>query len=144
MSVQFLLKGKGNFVPVIKSALTLKDVIDQLDVDNAGALVVTDDRQNILGIITERDIARGLKTFGRDVLDRPLREIMTKDVITCDINQPLTTVLQLMDQHQIHYVPITKDGQLCGMINMLDLVKYRLAEIETEANELKAYVTGSR
>jgi CBS domain-containing protein len=144
MSVQLLLKGKGNFVPVIKSALTLKDVIDQLDVDNAGALVVTDDGQNILGIITERDIARGLKTFGRDVLDRPLREIMTKDVITCDINRPLTIVLQLMDQHQIHYVPITKDGQLCGIINMLDVVKYRLAEIETEANELKAYVTGSR
>jgi signal-transduction protein with cAMP-binding, CBS, and nucleotidyltransferase domain len=49
-----------------------------------------------------------------------------------------------MDQHQIHYVPITKAGQLCGIINMLDLVKYRLAEIEAEANELKAYVTGSR
>jgi CBS domain-containing protein len=144
MSVQLLLKGKGNYVPIIRSALALKDVIDQLDVDNAGALVVTDDGQSILGIITERDIARGLKTFGRDVLDRALREIMTKDVITCDVNQPLTTVLQLMDQHQIHYVPITKDGQLCGIINMLDLVKYRLAETETETNELKAYVTGSR
>ena len=144
MSVHLLLKGKGNFVPVIRSTLTLKDVIDQLDVDSAGALVVTDDGQNILGIITERDIARGLKTFGRDVVDRPLSEIMTKDVISCDINQPLGTVLQLMDQHQIHYVPITKTGQLCGIINMLDLVKYRLAEIEAEANELKAYVTGSR
>jgi CBS domain-containing protein len=143
MSVQLLLKGKGNFVPVITSALTLKDVIDQLDVDNAGALVVTDDGQNILGIITERDIARGLKTYGRDVVDKPLREIMTKDVITCDINQPIAAILQLMDQHQIHYVPITNAGQLSGIINMLDLVKYRLAEIETEANQLKAYVTGS-
>jgi CBS domain-containing protein len=144
MSVQLLLKGKSDFVPVIKSTLKLKDVIDQLDIVNAGALVVTDDGQNILGIITERDIARGLKTFGRDVVDRPLSEIMTKDVISCDISQRLDTALQLMDQHQIHYVPIPKAGQLCGIINMLDLVKYRLAEIEADANELKAYVTGSR
>lgn len=114
MGVQLLLKGKGNFVPVIKSALTLKDVIDQLDVDNAGALVVTDDGQNILGIITERDIARGLKTFGRDVLDRPLREIMTKDAITCDINRPLTTVLQLMDQHQILTCRSPRTGSCVG------------------------------
>ena len=144
MSVQLLLKGKGNFVPIIGSGLALKDAIDQLDVDNAGALVVTDDGQEILGIITERDIARGLKTFGRDVVDKPLRALMTKDVISCEIDQPLTTVLQLMDEHQIHYVPITENGQLCGIINMLDLVKYRLNEIQTEANELKAYVTGNR
>ena len=89
MSVQLLLKGKGNFVPVIRSTLTLKDVIDQLDVDSAGALVVTDDGQNILG-----DIARGLKTFGRDVVDRPLREIMTKDVISCDANQTLVDLVK--------------------------------------------------
>lgn len=142
MSVQRLLKGKGAFVPVIRSDLTLKDAIDQLDVDSAGGLVVTDDSQNILGIITERDIARGLKKFGRDVVDRPLRELMTKKVITCDINQPLSTVLELMDRHQINYVPITNGGLLCGIINMLDLVKYRLQEIEQEANDLRAYVTG--
>jgi hypothetical protein len=47
-----------------------------------------------------------------------------------------------MDQHQIHYVPVTERGSLRGIINMLDLVKHRLAEIETEANALKAYVSG--
>lgn len=65
---------------------------------------------------------------------------MTKDVITCDISEPLSKVLELMDKHQIHYVPITKAGLLCGIINMLDLVKYRLEEIEHEANELKTYI----
>jgi len=144
MSVQHLLKDKGTFVPVIRSDLTLEHVIDKLDVDNAGALVVTDNDRNILGIITERDIARGLKKYGRNVVEKPLRELMTKNVITCDIHQPLSTVLELMNRHQIHYVPITKDGFLYGIINMLDVVKYRLAEIETENNALKAYVTGSR
>jgi CBS domain-containing protein len=143
MSVKRLLQGKGTFVPVIRSDLALTDVVDQLEIDEAGALVVTDDNSSILGIVTERDIARGLKSHGRDVVDRPLRELMTKDVVTVDVNEPLSKVLELMDRHQIQYVPITEDGQLCGIINMLDLVKYRLAEIETEANALKAYVSGS-
>ncbi len=143
MTVRLLLKHKGAFVPVIRSDLTLKDVIDQLQIDEAGALVVTDDNQKILGIITERDIARGLKTHGRDVVDRPLRELMTRDVISIDIAQPITAVLELMNLHKIHYVPVTENGSLAGIINMLDLVKYRLAEIELEANALKAYVAGS-
>ena len=143
MSVRLLLKHKGTFVPVIRSGLTLNEVIDQLKIDEAGALVVTDDNQKILGIITERDIARGLKIHGRDVVDRPLRELMTRDVITIDIGQPVKHVLELMDRHKIHYVPVTENGSLAGIINMLDLVKYRLAEIELEANALKAYVAGS-
>jgi CBS domain-containing protein len=142
MSVRRLLKGKGFFVPVIQSNLSLNDVINQLDIDNVGALVVTDERGRILGIITEHDIARGLKSFGRNVIDKPLLELMTKDVISVDINDSLTKVLELMDQHQIHYIPVTENGALCGIINMLDLVKYRLDEIEMEAKALKDYVAG--
>ena len=80
MSVRLLLKGKGSFVPVIRSDLSLNDVINQLDIDKVGALVVSDDNSRILGIITEHDIARGLKSHGRDVVDKPLRELMTRDV----------------------------------------------------------------
>ena len=142
MSVKLLIKGKGSFVPVIRSDLTLNDVINQFDIDNVGSLVVTDDNREILGIITEHDIARGLKEHGRNVVDRPLGDLMTKDVITVDINETLTRVLELMDQHRIHYLPVTERGSLCGIINMLDLVKYRLAEIELEAKALKDYVAG--
>lgn len=142
MSVRKLLKGKGTFVPVIGSNVTLNEVIAQLEIDKAGALVVTDDNRNILGIITERDIARGLKTYGRNVVDRPVMEIMTARVITADIEEPIETVLELMHRHQIHYIPVTEQGSLAGIINMLDLVEYRLGEIETEANALKDYVSG--
>jgi CBS domain-containing protein len=142
MSVRRVLKGKGSFVPVIRSDLLLNDVINQLEIDKVGALVVSDDNRRILGIITEHDIARGLKKHGRDVVDKPLRELMTSEVISVDIDESVTTVLGLMDQHQIHYVPVTQDGSLSGIINMLDLVKYRLAEIEMEATALKDYVAG--
>jgi CBS domain-containing protein len=142
MTVQALIAGKGHAVPTIKSDTTLQDVIERLERENAGALVVTDDNERILGIVTERDIARGLRTFGRDVVDKPVPELMTRNVIVCEIGEPLPKVLELMDRYQIHYVPITCNGLLCGIITMLDLVKYRLAEIEAEANALRSYIAG--
>jgi len=143
MSIQALLAVKGRFVPIISSNVTVNDVIDKLEVDKAGALIVTDDNHTILGIITERDIARGLKTFGRNVVDKPVAELMTRIVRTCDVNQSVEDVLRLMDEQQVEYVPITKNGVLYGIINMLDLVKYRLAQIDAEATALKAYVAGT-
>jgi CBS domain-containing protein len=143
MRVQALLKKKGRFVPMISSDVSVSDVIDKLEVDKAGALVVTDDNQTILGIITERDISRGLKTYGRNVVDKPVGELMTNAVRTCDVNQSVEDVLRLMDDNQIQFVPITKDGILYGIINMLDLVKYRLAQIDSEAAALKAYIAGA-
>jgi signal-transduction protein with cAMP-binding, CBS, and nucleotidyltransferase domain len=67
---------------------------------------------------------------------------MTHKVVTCDIDEPLSSILQLMDAHQIRHVPITRDGLLCGIINILDVIKYRLGEIDAEARALKAYVSG--
>lgn len=143
MSIQALLKAKGRFVPIISSNVKMSDVIDKLEVDKAGALVVTDDNHTILGIITERDIARALKAFGRDVVDKPVADLMSRIVRTCDVNQEVEDVLRLMDEHQIQYVPVTKNGFLYGIINMLDLVKHRLAQIDAEAAALKAYVAGA-
>ena len=96
----------------------------------SGALVVSDDGRKILGIISAGDIVRGLKTFGRDVVDRPLGDLMTRNVISCDIGEPMSRIYELMDLHQIRHVPITQSGELCGIINMLDVVKYRLDEIK--------------
>jgi CBS domain-containing protein len=142
MNVQKLLEAKGTFVSVIRSHVTVDDLINQLEADDVSAIVVSDDDKNILGIISGIDIVRGLKTFGRDVGDKPVNELMTRRVITCDIREPLSKIYELMDEHQIRHVPITKNGQLCGIINILDVIKFRLAEIQQEAEALKNYVVG--
>jgi CBS domain-containing protein len=142
MTAQRLLAGKGNFVPVTSYDATVREAITQLDIDNAGALVVTDDKRRILGPLSERDIVRGMKTYGPDIWDKHLSGLMTHKVVTSDIDEPLSSILQLMDEHQIRHVPITRDGLLCGIINILDVIKYRLGEIDAQARALKAYVSG--
>lgn len=143
MTIRNLLKSKGSYVPSIGSNATVRHVLEQLDLDDAGALVVTDDEEKILGIISERDIVRALKSQGLSALDQPARALMSNVVRTCDINEPISRVLELMDEHQFRHVPITSNNRLCGIIHMLDVVKYRLGEIKAEADALKAYVAGA-
>jgi CBS domain-containing protein len=142
MTIRRLLKDKGAYVPSIRSDATVRDVLDKLDLDNAGALVVTDDDERILGLVSERDIVRGLQKDGIATIDAPVRGLMSNVVYTCDIHEPLSNVLELMDKHQFRHVPIKDGHRLCGIINMLDVVKYRLNELQGEAEALKAYVSG--
>ena len=142
MTVRRLMAGKTDSVSVIRSDVRVQDVIDRLEKDDVGALVVSDDHKTVLGIISGGDIVRGLKQFGRDVVDQPIGDLMTRHVICCDIGEPMSKIYELMDRHQIRYVPITRNGELCGIINMLDVVKYRLEEIKAEADALKDYVVG--
>lgn len=137
MTVQRLLRGKGAFVPVIHSDATLQEVIDQIEIENVVTVVVTDGHNRIVGVMSERDIARGLKTYGGNVVERPVRELMSPKVVSCDASEPFSTVLELMDKHQIPHVPITRGGVVCGIIDMYDIVKYRLDAIDAFANALR-------
>lgn len=142
MTIRRLLKQKGSYVPSIGSGATVREVLAQLDLDNVGALVVTDDNDNILGMISERDIVRGLQKEGIATIDAPVNSLMSKVVYTCDVNEPISNVLELMDRYKFRHVPIKDGSRLCGIINMLDVAKYRLEELRAEADALKDYIAG--
>ena len=142
MTVRRLLEGKGDFVSVIRSQVRIQDVMDQLEVDDVAALVVSDDGQNILGIVSNRDVVRGLRDLGPSLAEQPIGNVMTRDVVTVDIGDSMQKVLELMDSHQIHHIPITDHGRLCGIVNILDVIRYRLDELEAEAEALRHYVAG--
>lgn len=67
---------------------------------------------------------------------------VTHAVCTCDINEPLGTIYKMTDRHRIRHVPITSDGKLCGIITLLDVVKYQLEEARIEAEALMDYGGG--
>jgi|TARA_R110002073_G_scaffold86410_1_gene205256 CBS domain-containing protein len=116
--------------------------MDQLELDEVSAVVVTDEDRSILGIISGGDILRTLNQKGSVILTAPVAEVMTTDVLTCEVSEPLSRVYELMDTNRIRHVPIVEDGQLKGIINTLDVIKHRLREIASEADALKEYVAG--
>jgi len=142
MTVKRLIEGKGRFVSIIDPDVKVQDVMDQLERDEVSALVVSRDKKTVLGIISGGDVLRGLNRIGSDVVNCRVRDLMTTQVVCCDIGESMKKLYELMDKHQIRHVPITENGELCGIISMLDVVKFRLGEIEAEAEALKDYVAG--
>lgn len=67
---------------------------------------------------------------------------MTNDVISCDTAEKVQRLEQLMTKHQVRHIPITDGGNLCAVVNVLDIVRYRMQAAEKEAGQLRNYVSG--
>jgi len=90
---------------------------------NIGCMVVVDDAGKILGILTERDIVQKVVADGYDPKTTPVKEIMSKDVITMDKKRTVEEAIDLMEKNKIKKIPIVDRGKLVGIVTMTDLMK---------------------
>jgi len=119
------------------------EVAQRLRVRAIGALVVSRDGHRIEGIISERDIVRGLAHEAGNLLHMKAAQIMTKSVITCSPSDTIGHVMAVMTERRVRHLPVVDAGGLCGMISIGDIVKNRLQELELQTNVLRdVYLAG--
>ena len=141
--VSMILDNKGADVATIAPDATISEAVEALRADNIGALVVSPDGQAVEGILSERDIVRRLAEAGTDCLDLRVAEVMTTEVATCRKQDTADELMALMTSRRFRHLPVVEDGALAGIISIGDVVKSRIDQLETEAESLKEYVTGS-
>ena len=107
-----------------------------------GALVVSEDGDGVAGIISERDIVRGLPEHGAGLLEMKVSGIMTSEVKTCAPDDKVPDIMGEMTRSRFRHMPVVNDGKLCGIISIGDVVKNRLEELETETHVLRDYIVG--
>lgn len=139
MTVMAVLGRKGREVVTIDSAANLRTAADELTRHRIGALVVTDGSR-IAGILSERDIIHCLAAHGDELLQLPVSEAMTADVITAEPGMPVLAALGLMTQRRIRHLPVVDGAALIGIVSIGDLVKYRMQRIEAEAEAMRIYI----
>jgi CBS domain-containing protein len=138
MTVAAILRAKGSHVESTTADTTLYSVAWTLKTRGIGALViVSEDRARIVGIVSERDIVRGLIEHGEHLLALPVSRVMTSPVLTCAPEDRVTAVMARMTRHRVRHLPVVDRGRLCGLVSIGDLVKHRLDELELEANILR-------
>jgi len=142
MSVEKILREKGSDVVTAKPSTKIADIVGTLAEKKIGVIVISDDESHVAGILSERDIVRGLKRHGPSLLDKVAKDLMTSKVRTCTPSDTVSHLMALMTEHRIRHVPVVVEGKLCGLLSIGDIVKSRLGEIESEASALRAYVTG--
>ncbi len=142
MKVRTMIAQKGERVLTIQANATIANAVEILHAEKIGALVVSDDGVGVEGILSERDVVRGLQKHGAALLDKPVSSFMTAPVKTCGMADDIQDIMGQMTRSRIRHLPVVEDGKLRGMISIGDVVKNRLEELEAEANALRDYVTG--
>lgn len=144
MTVASILAEKGREVAVAAPSETLMGAANRLAEKKIGALVVVEEGTRIVGIISERDIVRAIAEQGADALETPVRETMTREVVTCADEETINDVMARMSQRRFRHLPVVNtEGRLDGIISIGDVVKRRIMQIELEAEELRSYISST-
>ncbi len=143
MQISEILGDSRRQVVTATSRDTIGDIVYQLREHGIGAIVVSDDRQSIQGIISERDIVRNLAHEQEGTLRIPVEELMTVNVHTATVDQQVDDVMSIMTEGRFRHMPLV-DGQqnLIGIISMGDLVLAKLNELRAMNSELQSKVEG--
>jgi CBS domain-containing protein len=142
MNVETILRTKGRDVATIDPEATIGEAVRRLGARGVGALVVSGDGVGVEGILSERDIVLGLADRGAALLSERVGDRMTRRVHTCAPEDTVEDLMGMMTQKRIRHLPVVKDGALCGIVSIGDVVKNRLDEIEFEASSLRSMIAG--
>ena len=119
---------------------TLKSASEKLQKHNVGVMPVLSEKEEIVvGIISERDLARYIckDEFKNNQL---VSKIMTKNIISCDLNTSVTELMDEMTEKKIRHILIMEDKKLLGIVSIGDVVNHLIAKVKEENKNLKDYI----
>jgi CBS domain-containing protein len=141
MLVSQILKQKGSAVYTCSPLETVAAAAAVLHSRRVGALIVMDEHDHVVGIVSERDVVRVIAQQGHMGLQAPVSSCMTRGVIYADPAETVADLMARMTDRRIRHLPVCQGDQLLGIVSIGDLVKSKIAESEAEAEELKAYIS---
>lgn len=140
MQVDTILQTKGRTVHTVTARATIAEAVEILNRQRIGAVVVSDDGK-VTGILSERDIVRHLGSDWNGLAQKPVGDLMTRNVITASSATTVADLMERMTEHRIRHMPIVEaDGKLIGIVSIGDVVKRKIEETEQEAIALKEYI----
>jgi len=140
MKIQTILATKGTKVVTAHARQLLKEAIGLLVQHNIGALVVVDDADKPVGIISERDLIRAVAR-GED-LARPVSAVMTRAVIFGTPQDDLASVMKTMTEKRFRHLPVMEGDKLVGIVSIGDMVKAQLEQYQGEIETLETQIIG--
>ncbi len=141
-TVQDLLKIKGDQVWSIGPETSVLDALVLMSEKNVGALIVLQN-ELVEGIISERDFARGIARMGRCVIDAPVKDFMTKEVLTVRPEMTTDECMGLMSDKKIRHLPVVVETKLVGLISIGDVVREEISTKDLTIRTLENYIGGT-
>ena len=112
MFVSDILSQKGGSVFTVSPETSVAQVSQQLSVRRIGSVLVLDGEGGVAGIVSERDLVRALASHGAKALELEARQVMTRDVVTCDPDESIDNVMEIMTRGRFRHLPVVRRGEL--------------------------------
>ena len=143
MNVDAILREKGSNVTTTVADAPISDVVAELVLHKIGAVVVVKPDRSVVGILSERDIVKALSRHGSETLGMPARALMTSNVIVCDRQESVNSLMEKMTDGRFRHLPVVEDGKLAGIVSIGDVVRARIDVIQSEASAMRDYIASS-
>ena len=99
------------------------EVAKLMNENHIGSIPVCDDKQNVIGIVTDRDIILRSIACDKDIKQTKVADIMTTDVIYTSKDTEVSWAADLMSKNQIRRIPVVENEKLVGIISLGDLAR---------------------
>jgi CBS domain-containing protein len=140
MYVADILKTKGYEIVTAAARDSVADALASMMEHRIGAVLVLNEQHGIAGILSERDLVRGMNRFGRDIFDKTVGDLMTTPVVTCSPRDPIAAIMGMMTAQRFRHVPVVEGDRLLGLVSIGDVVKSRIEEAQSEVEALRRYI----
>jgi CBS domain-containing protein len=138
-----VLKQKGAAVISVSPGTPVPEAAEIVARHRIGAIVILDDAGRLQGILSERDVVRGLTQRGAGLLDMQVEALMTHDVRVATAQTTVSEAMEIMDTVYFRHLPVVDpEGSLCGIVSNRDLVRHRITAQQSDVDSLQAYVMG--
>ena len=143
MTLANILKHKGQASINVLPTASIAEVTHVLAQHRIGAVLVCNERHDLLGILSERDIVASLASQGASALDQTAESMMTRHVTTAVTRTTVAEAMTMMTNGRFRHLPVIEHGRIVGVVSIGDVVKARMSQQEQEVDHLKAYVAGA-
>ena len=118
---------------------TVKTASQSLNEEKVGCMPILDKDNFVVGIISERDLSRLIYTEKFN-MNLPVTKIMSKNLVSCDLNTSVTELMNEMTEKKIRHILIMEDKKLLGIVSIGDVVIHLINKIKEENKNLKDYI----
>ncbi len=144
MKVSKLLTLHGMLVLTLSPDFTLSEAAQRFAQPVGGRrfslAVVTDAEDHVVGVISLGDITHALGKHKEKAAHMLVRDVMTKNVISCSLEDDIETVLKTMAENGIRHVPVVEGDTLAGLVARRDALEFLYQQASLDVAHLTEWL----
>ena len=138
-TIERILRSRGTDIWSVTPEATVYDAVALMAEKEIGALMVVE-RDQLVGVISERDYARKIILQGKHSRETHVHEIMSTELVTVTPQHTVDECMRLMTEHRVRHLPVLDGGPLVGVVSIGDLVKAIIWEQAHTIDQLQSYI----